>query len=215
MRNKQVFGMQRYADYGQEAAAATSISSTNRDGALSSTLRDTSRPRSSSRASSRMANPRIAASPTLTHHPSSNTFNPVSLGADRGREAYRSSDTWTSSSGDLGVLSDTDEIDDRGQFLQEYNRLALKVGGGFFWAAKRAELMVAKHGLRPMVPGNFEPDEVSGASPSVPPCDATWLTFLSCFTGSVKPWQAFTEELALPTPSSVKISDKVSELRYV
>jgi hypothetical protein len=39
----------------------------------------------------------------------------------------RRSRTWSSSSGELGLLSDTDEIDDRSIFLQEYNRLAKKV----------------------------------------------------------------------------------------
>lgn len=39
----------------------------------------------------------------------------------------RSSRTWTTSSGDFGLLSDTDQVDDRGVFVQEYNRLAKKV----------------------------------------------------------------------------------------
>lgn len=34
--------------------------------------------------------------------------------------------TWTSS-GDHNILSDTDELDDRAAFVQEYNRLAKKV----------------------------------------------------------------------------------------
>lgn len=37
-----------------------------------------------------------------------------------------SSATWTSDSGDMGVLSDTDEVADRAQFVEEYNRLANK-----------------------------------------------------------------------------------------
>lgn len=39
----------------------------------------------------------------------------------------RSSRTWTASSGDLGLLSDTDETEDRAVFVIEYNRLAKKV----------------------------------------------------------------------------------------
>lgn len=39
-----------------------------------------------------------------------------------------SSATWTSSSGDLGGLSDTDEVGDRSEFVGEYNRLAAKYG---------------------------------------------------------------------------------------
>lgn len=39
-----------------------------------------------------------------------------------------SSATWTASSGELGFLSDTDAVEERSQFVQEYNRLATKVG---------------------------------------------------------------------------------------
>jgi len=41
------------------------------------------------------------------------------------RRAFRSSNTWTSSS--AGLFSDQDDIEDRTYFLQEYNRLAGKV----------------------------------------------------------------------------------------
>ncbi|KAK0125557.1 hypothetical protein ONS96_009393 [Cadophora gregata f. sp. sojae] len=44
----------------------------------------------------------------------------------RSRRAMRTSNTWTSSSGD--VLSDQDDVDDRTLFVQEYNRLARKHG---------------------------------------------------------------------------------------
>ncbi|KAF4991717.1 hypothetical protein FDECE_13948 [Fusarium decemcellulare] len=47
--------------------------------------------------------------------------------ADQG-PAMRTSRTWTSSSGDHGVLSDTDELEDRAAYVQEYNRLAKKHG---------------------------------------------------------------------------------------
>jgi hypothetical protein len=43
----------------------------------------------------------------------------------RARRAIVTSNTWTSSDGD--VLSDQDEIDDRTVYIQEYNRLAKKV----------------------------------------------------------------------------------------
>lgn len=39
-----------------------------------------------------------------------------------------SSATWTTSSGDVGISSDSDEIEDRVHFVDEYNRLAKKVG---------------------------------------------------------------------------------------
>jgi hypothetical protein len=41
------------------------------------------------------------------------------------RRAIRTSNTWTSSDGD--VLSDQDEVDDRAVLIQEFNRLARKV----------------------------------------------------------------------------------------
>lgn len=37
------------------------------------------------------------------------------------------SKTWTTSSGDHNILNDTDELEDRAGFVQEYNRLAKKV----------------------------------------------------------------------------------------
>lgn len=43
----------------------------------------------------------------------------------RVRRTARTSNTWTSSEGD--VLEDQDEIDDRTVFIEEYNRLAKKV----------------------------------------------------------------------------------------
>ncbi|KAK3327879.1 hypothetical protein B0T19DRAFT_475584 [Cercophora scortea] len=57
-------------------------------------------------------------------------------GADR-RGANRSSATWTSSSGDLAGLSDTDDVQDRLEYVREYNRLA------------------RKHGIRMLVPEDY------------------------------------------------------------
>lgn len=39
----------------------------------------------------------------------------------------RRSNTWTSSSGDIGLLSGGDEVEDRQEFVGEYNRLAKRV----------------------------------------------------------------------------------------
>ncbi|KAG5970008.1 hypothetical protein E4U58_000860 [Claviceps cyperi] len=50
----------------------------------------------------------------------------------------RSSGTWTTSSGELGLLNNADEVEDRDVFIQEYNRLA------------------KKHGVRPLVTEDFE-----------------------------------------------------------
>ncbi|ORY71902.1 uncharacterized protein BCR38DRAFT_330319 [Pseudomassariella vexata] len=46
---------------------------------------------------------------------------------DQVRNVFRSSNTWTSSSGDIGLASEGEEVDDREQFVDEYNRLAKKV----------------------------------------------------------------------------------------
>ncbi|EGY18928.1 uncharacterized protein VDAG_09262 [Verticillium dahliae VdLs.17] len=48
-------------------------------------------------------------------------------GSGRRTKYLQSSATWTSSSGDLAMFSDTDEIEDRQHFVVEYNRLAKKV----------------------------------------------------------------------------------------
>jgi hypothetical protein len=50
---------------------------------------------------------------------------PIEQTEGRPRRAILTSNTWTTSSGD--VLSDQDEVDDRTIFIQEYNRLARKV----------------------------------------------------------------------------------------
>jgi hypothetical protein len=43
------------------------------------------------------------------------------------RRANATSATWTSSSGDLADFSDTDDLEVRDEFVQEYNRVARKV----------------------------------------------------------------------------------------
>lgn len=55
--------------------------------------------------------------------PPSSTFHGL---AQNDRPLF-SSHTWTSTSGDLGLLRDADEVEDRAIFVQEYNRLAKKV----------------------------------------------------------------------------------------
>ncbi|OAA57183.1 Rho GTPase activation protein [Cordyceps fumosorosea ARSEF 2679] len=66
--------------------------------------------------------------------PGSSTFHSL-LQNDR---PLFSSHTWTSTSGDLGLLKDADEVEDRAIFVQEYNRLA------------------KKHGLRPLILDDFD-----------------------------------------------------------
>lgn len=46
---------------------------------------------------------------------------------DQAHGGMHSSCTWTSTSGDLGLLNDADEVEDRSVFVLEYNRLAKKV----------------------------------------------------------------------------------------
>lgn len=55
--------------------------------------------------------------------PASSTFHSLLLN----ERPIFSSHTWTSTSGDLGLLKDADETEDRAIFVQEYNRLAKKV----------------------------------------------------------------------------------------
>ncbi|KAJ4150093.1 hypothetical protein LMH87_010859 [Akanthomyces muscarius] len=69
--------------------------------------------------------------------PASSTFHSL-LQNDR---PLFSSHTWTSTSGDLGLLRDADEVEDRAIFVQEYNRLA------------------KKHGIRPLILDDFDPNK--------------------------------------------------------
>ncbi|GJN74874.1 hypothetical protein PLICBS_008967 [Purpureocillium lilacinum] len=58
----------------------------------------------------------------------------------------RSSGTWTASSGELGLVSDTDEVDDRAVYVHEYNRLA------------------KKHGVRPLIVQDFTAEQQGDAA---------------------------------------------------
>ncbi|KAG7083386.1 RhoGAP domain-containing protein [Colletotrichum scovillei] len=58
----------------------------------------------------------------------SGTLPALVTGDGRRSRALPSSATWTSSVGDLALVSDTDEIQDRRIFVQDYNRLAKKHG---------------------------------------------------------------------------------------
>lgn len=71
---------------------------------------------------------RGAMTPDLQPRPSvSSSIARLSLPVNKTSSGVQSSATWTSSSGDLGGLSDTDKISDRESFVEEYNRLAIKV----------------------------------------------------------------------------------------
>jgi len=75
----------------------------------------------------------------------SNGLSESSEGDDnKRRRGIQSSNTWTASSGD--ILSDQDEIEDRGFFIQEYNRLARKVN--FTVKEPCKKLTLEQHGVR-------------------------------------------------------------------
>lgn len=75
-----------------------------------------------------MRESRGAVTPDLQPRPSdSSSLARLNRPVKKPFREVRSSATWTSTSGDLGVMSDTDEIRDRRDFVLEYNRLAQKV----------------------------------------------------------------------------------------
>lgn len=55
------------------------------------------------------------------------SYGRLSLPVTKTSSGVQSSATWTSNSGDLGAMSDTDDIGNREGFVEEYNRLAKKV----------------------------------------------------------------------------------------
>lgn len=73
--------------------------------------------------------PSSKSSSFVNHHyvPASSTLV-NSASRDSGHhEAIESNMAWTSSSGDVGFLSDGGEFDNRDMFVKEYNRLSKKV----------------------------------------------------------------------------------------
>ncbi|KAK8110474.1 uncharacterized protein PG998_006931 [Apiospora kogelbergensis] len=79
------------------------------------------------------------------------------LSQDRDPAAYRTSTTWTSSSGDFCANSEDEEDEDRGLFVNEYNKLA------------------KKHGIRLIVPGDFAPVP-EPPSKSLPERKNNWIS---------------------------------------
>lgn len=72
------------------------------------------------------------------------------------RAQLRSSNTWTSSSGE--VLSDQDDVEDRSPFIQEYNRLAKKVESFPYMVCHT--LTHYQHGVRFLEQEDLEVDNV-------------------------------------------------------
>ncbi|KAI1500534.1 hypothetical protein F5X99DRAFT_419102 [Biscogniauxia marginata] len=73
------------------------------------------------------------------------------------RRIERSSTTWTSSSAELNLLSEGEEVDDRAEFVYEYNRLA------------------KRYGIRLLVEGDFS-DTTENTSKSLPNRQGSWIS---------------------------------------
>ncbi|KAK8041264.1 Rho-GTPase-activating 6 [Apiospora phragmitis] len=79
---------------------------------------------------------------------------------NRDQAAYRTSTTWTSSSGDFDINSEDEEAEDRTFYVDEYNKLA------------------RKHGIRSIVPGDFPPvpEHQEPPSKSLPERKNNWIS---------------------------------------
>ncbi|KAK8001916.1 hypothetical protein PG991_014138, partial [Apiospora marii] len=90
----------------------------------------------------------------------SQTAGNFSTSHDRDQAAYRSSTTWTSSSGDFDFNSEDEEVEDRSFFVGEYNKLA------------------KKHGIRSIVPGDFPSvsEHQEPPSKSLPERKNNWIS---------------------------------------
>lgn len=98
---------------------------------------------------------REAITPDLQPRPSAGYPHArLSLPANKTSSGVRSSATWTSTSGDLGGLSDTDEIGDRLDFVEEYNRIAKKVSFAGLKREVQVKADLSQYGIRPLVPDN-------------------------------------------------------------
>ncbi|KAI0378613.1 hypothetical protein F5Y04DRAFT_283842 [Hypomontagnella monticulosa] len=89
---------------------------------------------------------------TLPTLPTSRSLGTIEVPAN-----HRRSNTWTSSSGELGLLSEAEGVDGREEFVEEYNRLA------------------KRYGIRPLVPGDF-PIEATNTFKSVPTRKGSWFS---------------------------------------
>ncbi|KID64191.1 uncharacterized protein G6M90_00g065320 [Metarhizium brunneum] len=103
----------------------------------------------------------------------------------------RSSGTWTTSSGELGLLSNADEVDDRDVFVQEYNRLA------------------KKHGVRQLMSDDFDVHQQGDAARYRE--KRGWLSRLLRPSPSTFPHNASTS----PPPPQIRHKRSVSELAHI
>ncbi|KAK8857077.1 RhoGAP domain-containing protein [Apiospora arundinis] len=118
----------------------------------------------------------------------SQTAGNIGISQDRDPAAYRSSTTWTSSSGDCGINSEDEEVEDRVPFLDEYNKLA------------------KKHGIRMIVPGDFTPAPEHQEPPpkSLPERKNNWISRVLRQTSNGQ-----------PTPDTTKPSERLQHRRSI
>lgn len=79
--------------------------------------------------------PPTSASLTSLAFPQSATMHNLTA---HGGVHMRSSCTWTTSSDVVGLVNDTDKVDDGTHYVEDYNRLAVKVRMADFWIEKSA-----------------------------------------------------------------------------
>ncbi|KAI0024524.1 hypothetical protein F4780DRAFT_606550 [Xylariomycetidae sp. FL0641] len=112
-------------------------------------------------------------------------------GANRG-----SSTTWTSSSAEPGLLSETEDADDRGGFVKGYNQLA------------------KQYGIRLLVPDDF-PSHVTAATASLPHRKGSWFSrLLRPSSTSGQPPSASVRSNSQPLGHRRSISDIAPSLTY-
>ncbi|VUC24681.1 unnamed protein product [Clonostachys rosea] len=134
--------------------------------------------------------PRASRSSTSLAFPQSATVH--HLGGQRDGPMRRTSRTWTTSSGDLGLMSDTDEFDDRALVVQEYNRLA------------------KKHGVRLLVIDDFKIDTQKKIEPAVPE-KRGWLHRMLRSSSNGSHGQRAARSTAMPGTPSLQHRRSVSE----
>ncbi|KAI1347943.1 hypothetical protein F5Y01DRAFT_329006 [Xylaria sp. FL0043] len=125
----------------------------------------------------------------------SQTSNNPSLVENNPRSEKCSSNTWTSSSDNPDLPSDEEGKDDRERFVLEYNRLA------------------QRHGLRPLVPGDFSPSSVSYRGRTYW-TERGWLILIQGAKDSLKSRQSswFSKMLRQASEQSEQTSTKPNKL---
>ncbi|KAH7318127.1 hypothetical protein B0I35DRAFT_409065 [Stachybotrys elegans] len=95
--------------------------------------------------SAALGGPRLPTEPSASSHSLTYPHNAALRRMNARRSQLPTSQTWTTSSGDLALLNDEDEINDRSTFIHEYNRLA------------------KKHSVRILVVDDFDDQEIPEA----------------------------------------------------